>query len=112
MSAGLSVTTLARVRAESERAVAKHGLERSALSPALGDAEKLAILVEEVGEVARAMTYDEAQGLEHLRAELVQVSSVAACWAQAIDARLRLDDLGVTLSKDRSASPPTGAVTS
>jgi NTP pyrophosphatase (non-canonical NTP hydrolase) len=43
----------------------------------------LSILVEEIGEVANALTYDGPQG--NLRAELVDVLAVAAAWVAAID---------------------------
>lgn len=67
-----------------ERAHAKHGSDsieaESADSP-----RWLAILVEEVGEVARALTYDNASRV-HLRAELVDVQAVASAWVAALDA--------------------------
>jgi NTP pyrophosphatase (non-canonical NTP hydrolase) len=47
----------------------------------LTDAEWLAVLVEEVGEAARAMQ-DETD--ERLREELVQVAAMAARWAGSI----------------------------
>lgn len=54
------------------------------------DAEKLPVLMEEVGEAARAMC--EAGGAtdvqsKGLRAELVQVAAVAVAWVEAIDKR-------------------------
>ncbi|WP_198144303.1 hypothetical protein [Parafrankia sp. EUN1f] len=72
---------LAEVEAEATRAHAKHGA-RSILSPALGDQARLPVLVEEVGEVARAML--EGADLDHLRAELVQVAAVALTWVEAL----------------------------
>ncbi len=42
----------------------------------------LAILVEEVGEVARALTYD---GKGDLRAELIDIAAVATAWIDSID---------------------------
>lgn len=42
----------------------------------------LPILVEEIGEVARALTYD---GTANLRAELIDVAAVAAAWIDRID---------------------------
>jgi NTP pyrophosphatase (non-canonical NTP hydrolase) len=44
------------------------------------DGERLAVLVEEVGEVARAM--NDGKGL---REELIQVAAVAVAWVEAID---------------------------
>ncbi len=45
---------------------------------------KLAVLVEEVGEVARAVL--ERSDLGHLREELIQVAAVAVAWAECVDA--------------------------
>ena len=44
-------------------------------------ASKLAILVEEVGEVARAICDRDP---EHMREELVQVAAVAVAWVEAL----------------------------
>lgn len=44
------------------------------------DGQRLAVLVEEVGEVARAM--NDGKGL---REELIQVAAVAVAWLEAID---------------------------
>lgn len=44
---------------------------------------KLAILVEEVGEVAKAL--NEGDDLASLQAELVQVAAVATAWAESIE---------------------------
>ena len=50
--------------------------------------DKLAVLMEEVGEVARAMS--EASGAAndkhgvHLREELIQVAAVATAWAESL----------------------------
>lgn len=76
--------TLKAVQAESARAHAKHG-ERSLLGDALTTTERLAALIEEVGEVARLLTYDNAQGRDELVKELLQVASVAASWAEWLD---------------------------
>lgn len=46
----------------------------------------LAVLTEEVGEVARALL--DCESPERLRAELVQVAAVAVAWAEAIDTEL------------------------
>lgn len=47
---------------------------------------KLAVLTEEVGEVARCLL--ERGALSDLKAELVQVAAVAVAWAEAIDTAL------------------------
>jgi hypothetical protein len=57
----------------------------------MGNAERLAVLVEEVGEVARCVS--ETAGLANdkhgrdLRAELVQVAAVAVAWIEGLDAK-------------------------
>lgn len=48
------------------------------------DGIKLAVLTEEVGEVAKAML--ENVPVSELRAELVQVAAVAVKWIESIDA--------------------------
>mgnify|MGYP001616241009 CR=1 FL=1 len=48
-----------------------------------GDGMWLAILVEEVGEVAN----DINERSKKLREELIQVAAVACCWVEAIDRR-------------------------
>jgi NTP pyrophosphatase (non-canonical NTP hydrolase) len=48
------------------------------------DGTKLSVLVEEVGEVARALLESDAP---KLRAELIQVAAVAVAWAEAINAK-------------------------
>lgn len=88
MHVGLSIITMGRVHAESVRAILKHG-EEGVINPALEAGAKLAILVEEVGEVARAMTYDNNQGPQHLYDELIQVANVAASWAQSLEGELQ-----------------------
>lgn len=63
------------------RAHAKHGAKSiEVIAPT--DPRWLSILVEEVGEVAHELTYD-ADG--SIRAELVDVLTVATAWIAAID---------------------------
>ena len=47
----------------------------------LSAGQKLAILVEEVGEVARAICDRDP---EHMREELIQVAAVAVAWVEAL----------------------------
>lgn len=59
----------------------------------MSNAEKLAVLVEEVGEVARAVMENarlanDVHGAE-LRKELIQVAAVAAAWVVGLDAAVR-----------------------
>lgn len=76
MSADFQDFTIATAR-ELGRARAKHPNEEGVLT----DAEWLAVLTEEVGEVARAIQ-DETD--EELRTELAQVAAVAARWFASI----------------------------
>lgn len=48
----------------------------------IDNGRKLAILTEELGEVARAMCDKEPK--ERLREELIQVAAVATAWAEAL----------------------------
>lgn len=84
--APLHVDTVVAIQAELTRAVAKHGHARTPLDPTRTAGDNLTVLVEEVGEVARAMTYDEGDPAR-LHAELVQVAAMAAAWAQALSKR-------------------------
>ena len=74
----------ADVQAARARAHAKHGhTEGGSMEQMTPDRPAwLAILGEEYGEVCRALTYD---GTSDLRAELIDVLSVASAWVDAID---------------------------
>lgn len=76
---------LEQVVKEIKRAHEKHG-PNSMISPGLSVGTRLAILVEEVGEVARALTYDEGDG-DNLHEELVQVAAMALSWLYALGGR-------------------------
>lgn len=88
--------------AEYDRAAAKH----HGITPyhqGMSDTHRAAILIEEVGEVARALTPDAAAPTGHagdLRAELVQVATMALAWT----ARILAD-------ADEDAQSPAGART-
>lgn len=73
------------IDAEFARAYAKHS-GKTPRSWSVGDATSLIVLVEEVGEVARALTYDEGDQ-EQLVAELIQVAAMAAAWAERLEIR-------------------------
>lgn len=77
----LNEPTARAVEAEVLAACAKHGINNTPLSPKLTREQKLVVLIEEVGEVARALTYDQSDS--GLIKELVQVAAVAAMWAQS-----------------------------
>jgi hypothetical protein len=78
--------------AEYDRANVKHG-ENTLDGANATDLLRLAALVEEVGEVAELLTYDKARmhGAERLKAELVQVATVAATWASVLLGKKRKD---------------------
>ncbi|MBK8246362.1 MAG: hypothetical protein IPK85_03040 [Gemmatimonadetes bacterium] len=59
----------------------RHGVEETPL--VRDDAGCLPILVEELGEVARAMTYDNGD-IEKLMAELLQTAAMALAWHQRL----------------------------
>lgn len=69
------------VLAERVRAHRKHG-DDSIESSAADDRSMLAILVEEVGEVAHTLTYDGPT--EKLASELIQVMAVCSAWLDKV----------------------------
>lgn len=91
----LSPVTLDALQAEAIRAHLKHVHNGgSLLDPNMPREQKLAALVEEVGEVARCMTYDGDEGQDHFEKELIQVMCVAGTWLQSMHAHevATLDD--------------------
>jgi NTP pyrophosphatase (non-canonical NTP hydrolase) len=90
MKLALSSLTLAAIQAEATAAHAKHG-EHSMLSQKHSSGERLAILVEEVGEVAHELTYDQGgpgvgEGRrDELVKELIQVAAMAASWVEYLE---------------------------
>lgn len=71
-----------RVREEYRRAYAKHG-GMTPYNPEMSDDHRAAILIEEVGEVARACTPDASSPTGHggdLMDEIVQVATMAVVW--------------------------------
>jgi hypothetical protein len=82
----ISDLTLEAVRAESIRAHLKHADHGGSIfDPKMSPVTKLAALVEEVGEVGRAMTYDGDEGQDHLVIELIQVANVALTWVESLE---------------------------
>jgi NTP pyrophosphatase (non-canonical NTP hydrolase) len=104
---GLEQATLDAVLAESMKAEAKHGFEKTLRNPDLSVALKLAALMEEVGEVAEMLTYDKgpetyiapqyradpspdeieaalANWRDDFVKELIQVANVALAWAESV----------------------------
>lgn len=81
-----SEITILLVGEEANRAHQKHGPSGgSILRPDTPTLTKLAALVEEVGEVARLLTYDGAGTRDRLYAELKQVAAVAVTWMDSLD---------------------------
>lgn len=76
------------IRAEADRAHAKHG-DTSMRSEPIDSPWRLAILMEEVGEVARefndARHEGEGPAPTTLREELTQLAAMAGDWAQSIE---------------------------
>lgn len=79
--APIAPATFFAVTAEVMRAIAKRGLTHSPINPAAPAGECLAMLVEETGKVAHALTYDADP--DALAGELLQVAAVALMWFQA-----------------------------
>lgn len=65
------------------RAYDKHG-PMTLDGEGANDLHRLSTLTEEIGEVARAMTYDEKKGPQELRKELIQVANLALTWASVL----------------------------
>jgi hypothetical protein len=80
---------IAELIAEYDRAKVKHG-EHTLDGSLSNDLLRLAALVEEVGEVARWLTYDHTDEMasanrrRKMREELVQVATVATTWASIL----------------------------
>jgi len=76
------------IHLERVRAHLKHGAQGNSRENAhWTDPEWLAILMEELGEVAHELTYDvqSQRRMDRLRAELVQVAAMASAWIDSID---------------------------
>lgn len=75
--------TFDEVLTEIRRAVEKHGDGATPLNRSMHWGVKLAVLMEEVGEVAEALTYDNPKNRD-LGAELVQVATMALAWRASL----------------------------
>jgi NTP pyrophosphatase (non-canonical NTP hydrolase) len=74
------------VLGERNSAIEKHGIDHTPLGSLL-PASKCAVLVEEVGEVARWVNERELGNrptIGDLRSELIQVAAVALMWAESL----------------------------
>jgi hypothetical protein len=89
----LSDLTLSAIQAEATRAHLKHG-EHSMLGPQASDDRRLAILTEEVGEVARELNDAEIEGRpvdrDKLVKELIQSAAMCASWVEALEGSVQL----------------------
>ncbi len=81
MTKAIDSVILERVRQERLKDSGK--FQHTCADPEMTDAERSLVLLEEVGEVARALL--DAEGAAALREELVQVAAVAVAWIEAID---------------------------
>jgi hypothetical protein len=84
----LSDLTLSAIQAEATRAHLKHG-EHSMLGANVSDDRRLAILTEEVGEVARELNDAAIDGRpvdrDKLVKELIQTGAMCASWVEALE---------------------------
>jgi hypothetical protein len=93
----LSELTLSAVQAEATRAHLRHG-DHSMLGVAVTESDRLAILTEEVGEVARELNEDRLGNIppdewrDRRVRELIQVAAMALTWVEHLEgngARIR-----------------------
>jgi len=88
----LSDLTLSAVQAEATRAYLLHG-DHSMLGVAVTESDRLAILAEEVGEVAKELNEDRLGNLDPYDwrdrrvKELIQVAAMALSWVEALEGR-------------------------
>lgn len=82
--------TLDAVQVEAGNAINKHGFAQTPNNPMMLDTDKLVILVEEIGEIARGLTYDNRETPTKLRHELIQLATMALMWADSLHPMLRL----------------------
>jgi len=90
---GIVIADVVRERLRQERLRAEGRFQFTCAEEGLTNAEKLAVLMEEVGEVARDVlnqedrhlcTHDVVSTPAKLREELIQVAAVAVAWAEAL----------------------------
>jgi hypothetical protein len=96
----ISPLTLTSINAAAISAIAKHG-PHAPINPTMSDPERLAILVEEVGEVAHALTHDADSA--QLEGELIQVAAVAAMWIESKSADTNPTDVPLIRSAQLAA---------
>lgn len=89
----LSDLTLSAVQAEATKAYLRHG-DHSMLGAAVTESDRLAILTEEVGEVARELNEDRLGNLgddwrDRRVKELIQVAAMALTWVEHLEGDAR-----------------------
>jgi hypothetical protein len=90
----LSDLTLNAVQAEATKAYLRHG-DHSMLGAAVTESDRLAILTEEVGEVARELNEDRLGNLDgddwrdRRVKELLQVAAMALTWVEHLEGDAR-----------------------
>jgi len=72
------------VEKELNHAITKHGIDQTPLNPEMSNREKALIIVEEVGEIARALTYD-GVNKENLKEEIVQAATMLIAWRISLE---------------------------
>lgn len=80
----LSGLTMNAIQMEATRAHLRHG-ENSMMGERYSSGDRLAILMEEVGEVAHELTYDQDGDRDKLVRELIQVAAMAASWVEFLE---------------------------
>lgn len=76
--------TLCAVRIERSRQEKLFGFQGSCANPDMSHGLKLAILMEEVGEVAHELNESDMNATLNLYTELIQVAAVAVAWAESL----------------------------
>ena len=83
-TATLGVLLAVHSERQHQEQLAREGKFAYTCADAIPDRDRLLVLIEEVGEVARAVLGNADAG--NLRAELVQVAAVAVAWVEGLDA--------------------------
>lgn len=87
----ISDVTVQAVRAETARAIQKHGRENTPLHKGMSRADKLVIMTEQMGEIAKAICeynlelLSEEELQARLMRELLKLSASAAMFAESED---------------------------
>jgi hypothetical protein len=106
---GITQLTADAINAEALKAISKHGFWNTPAAPSMTNADRLVILVEELGECGRAMTYDEGDPTK-LERELIQVAAMAAMWIDGLNPHSRrAEELAASRETATPTPPPTVA---